>query len=157
MSPRSGPSGTRARDGLRPKRPQHEAGMRMRAAAVVGVRHRHDAGGDRRRRAAAGAADRMVGVPRVAGGAEEARLGGRDQAELRRVGLAGDDQAGALVASRQLAVEGRHEVLQVFGALRLAHAGVPRPEVLEQEGHAGERPLREVALGRRAAPRRTSA
>ena len=65
-----------------------------RAAAVAGVRRRHDAGRHRRRRAAARPAGAVRWLPGIAGGAEGVGLGGRQQAELGRVGASEDDQAG---------------------------------------------------------------
>ena len=57
-SPRSGPRETRPRCGLRPDQPAARGRDADRAAAVVAVRDRQHAGGDRGRRAARGAARR---------------------------------------------------------------------------------------------------
>ncbi len=76
------------------------------AAAVAAVGHGDDAGGHGGGGAAAGAAGGALGVPGVVGGAEEAGLGGRHEAELRGIGLAHDDQPGALLTNDELGVPG---------------------------------------------------
>src|SRR3546814_7922031 len=66
-----------------------------RAATIVGARDRHDAGGDRGRRTAAGAAGRMRRIPGIAARSPSLGLGDALGAELRRVGAAEHDHAGA--------------------------------------------------------------
>ena len=94
LCPPSGPTETRPRAGLRPDEPAARRRDPDRAAAVVAVRHRDHPGGDGRGRAAARTARRPVGVPRVAGRAEPARLGRRQDAHLRHRGLADDHEPG---------------------------------------------------------------
>ncbi len=81
-----------------------------RAATVVRVRHRHHAGGDGRRGAAARAAGRVAGVPRVLRRAVGVGLGRRQDAELGHVGLADRDQAGVAEALGEERVHRRAEV-----------------------------------------------
>ena len=79
-----------------------------RAAAVVGVRARHHARGDRRRRAAARAAGRVRRVPRIARRPVGVRLGRRQHAELGHVGAPEEDEPrGAELASRGRSRAGR--------------------------------------------------
>ena len=96
---------------------------------------------DGRGRAAGGAAGRAVGVPRVAGRAGVARLGGRQDPELGHVGDADDHEARLL--------QPPHEVRAVAGPVVAEEL---RPEVhascpatgrvgLDRDRHAGERPL----------------
>ena len=72
-----------------------------RAAAVGRMRHGEDAGDHGCRRAARGAARRVLEVPGVAGWPVEPRLGGGVEAELGRGGAAEDDEA-RLPAARQV-------------------------------------------------------
>ena len=103
------------------------------------MRHGHEARSDGGRGAAGRAPRGPARVPGVARGAEEAGLGGRQDPELRRVGLAQHDEAGALEADDELAVLGRDVVAgEECRALREADARVLGAEVLEEEGHAGE-------------------
>src|SRR5262249_33436683 len=74
--------------------PAGGAGTPERTAAVACVREGDDARGDRRRRAATGAAGGPLRVPGVSRGPIGRRLGGREDAQLGRVGLADGDEAG---------------------------------------------------------------
>ena len=118
-----------------------------RAAAVVGVRHRHHARGDGCRGATAGAACRMRRVPRVLRRAVRVRLGRRQDAELRHVGLADRDQAGVAEPLGQERVHRRAEV----SVLEHLHAQVERlageggSDVLEEERDALEGAVRKRA------------
>jgi len=89
----------------------------------------------------------VAGVPGVPAGAEQAGLGGRKQPELRSVGLAQDDETRALVPGHQLTVVVGHEVPEEARPRRQRHTGVGSEYVLEQKRHAGEWPVRQVALG----------
>ena len=111
------------------------------ASAIGRVRHRQDPGGHRRRRAAARSAGAVVEIPRIAGGAEPARLGGRRQPHLGRVGLADDDEPGALEAEGELAVVVEHVVGEQRAAVRGDHALIVGAEILQEIRHAGERPV----------------
>src|SRR6185437_14569467 len=121
-----------------------------RAAPVAAVRHRHDAGRYRRGRAARRAADDVAEVPRIAAGAVELAFGRAGDAELGEVGLADRGDAALAVAPHQPAV------LRIHHALAISTAGGPRPagdgdqQVLDQERHAAERPVRQrIGLGPR--------
>ena len=134
----------------RPRRLQpDEAAARSRdpdgATPVVGVRGRDHARRHRGRRTARGPAGRVTGVPRVARRPEAVRLRGRQNAELGRVGLAADDEAGVDVALGQRLRGGRVVVAGEGQALAERRAGQLGAEVLQQEGHAAER-----AVGQRA-------
>ena len=169
MSPISGPSLIRCRLGLRPTRPQLEAGMRIEPppslAWAIGTMP-----------AATAAPEPPLEPPversRSQGlrvGAVGARLGGRQDAQLGRVRLADRDQAGGAEALRQVGVDRGAEV----ALLQVAHAEVQRlagecgAEVLEQEGDALEGPVGKLARepppalprragGSRRSPRRWS-
>ncbi len=153
LSPTSGPSEIRWRVGLRPTRPQMARGNPNRAPAVVRVRDRDHARGDRCGGAAARPSWRALGVPGISRRPVGHRLGGRQDAQLRRVRLADRDQAGALEPLRQIGVDRGAEV----ELLEQVHAEVKRlarqrrPDVLEQERDTPERPLRERVGGRRPA------
>ena len=73
---------------LEPEQPARAGGDADGAAAVARVRERHHARRHRGRAAAARAAGRAGDVPRVVRGAVRVRFGGREEPELRRVGLA---------------------------------------------------------------------
>ena len=77
------------------------SGNADRTAAVAGMRHGKDARGDRRGRAAGRTSGGMRQIPRVAGRAEQAALGGRQQAELRAGALAEDRHPGVEEALRE--------------------------------------------------------
>ena len=83
LSPVSGASELRLRWGLRPTRPQQAAGMRVERPRL-GVRDRHHAGRDGRRRAAQGASAGARRVPRVARRPEALGVGPRQDAPLRQ-------------------------------------------------------------------------
>src|SRR5207248_1162953 len=116
-----------------------------RAAAVTAVGHRHDASGDYRRRAAARSRRAALAVPGIARRTKQSILGGRRDAELRRVGLAEDDEPGTLVTADQLAVVARHQRLTDRRPIAQAHARVRGEQVLQQEGYAAKRPVRQIA------------
>ena len=116
--------------------------------------------GDRRRRAAARAAGRAARVPRVARRAVGVRLGRRQRAELGRVGPAEETKPGGAELRRRGSVS--------CGATKPTSRQRPRAhvvrvargvaeEVLQEERHAAERPVRQIASPRpRRAPRSKS-
>ena len=133
-----GPEGNPPPARLQAHQPAAGGGNTDRASGVVAVRHRHHAGRDRRRRAAAGATGGSRGIPRVAGGAEQTRLGGRPDRELRGVRLADKHEPRGAKSTHQLAVLGRHVVAQERACLGEAHALDLGEEVLHEERHPGE-------------------
>jgi len=122
-----------------------EAGL-----AVAGVAERDHPGRHRRRRATRRAAGGPLGVPRVAGGAKSLRLGEGGQAELRRVGLAKDDDPRRLEAAHQFAIVGPGDAAQRLRAVARRVAGDGGEQVLEQERHACERAIGQRSGGRPA-------
>ena len=104
------------------------------------MRERHHARRHRRRGSAAGSAGGPSRVPRVAGRAEQHRLAGRRHPELRRIGLAQDDQARPAQPEHELGVEGGHVAGQEAGTLGEAHALHLAGQVLDQVRHPGEGP-----------------
>ncbi|MNQ70589.1 hypothetical protein D3C85_852330 [compost metagenome] len=131
--------------GLQPDQATGGGGHADRTAAVVGVRHGHDAGGHRRGRAPAGAARAVRQVPRVARRAAEGALGGGVEAEFRGPGAPQRGQAGAAKARHQRAVCGsRQPVAEQPAAGLAAHALGLQHQVLDEEGHAAQRTLRVV-------------
>jgi hypothetical protein len=79
------------------------------------------------------------GVPRIARGAEQPRLGRGEQAEFGRIRLAHDDQAGALLARNQFAVVIRHEAAHRHRSGMQRRAGIKREQVFQQKRHAAKR------------------
>ena len=148
-SPMSGPSVTRPRDGLSPTAPTAPAGIADRTAAVARVGQADDARRDRGRRAAARPADDAIGVPRVAGRAERVGLGRRRQPELGCVRLAEHHEARGAEPLDEGAVVRRDPVViaQEPGAAVLRGAAELRPEVLQEQRHAAERPVADRAGG----------
>ena len=145
MSPYWGASELRPRVGFSPTRPQHEAGMRIdpppSLACAAGTMPD-----------ATAAADPPEDPPvecsvfhGIARRAEAPRLGRREDAELGRVGLAADDEAGVDVALRQLLGHRRGVVAREVGPLVERRAGELRAEVLQEERHAAERPVGQLA------------
>ena len=140
MSPSIGPSGLRARRRLEADEAAARGGNADRAAAVVGVRQRHDARGDRRRRAAA----------RAAGGVAR---GSTDCASRRR---APASVVGSRPNSGTLVLPSGTRPAALKRATRVSSCGLGRStrkraplcvgtpatiaeDVLEQERHAAER------------------
>ena len=142
-----GPDGRSPARRLDPEQAATGGGDADRPAAVVGVRHRDDAGGDRRARAAAGAARGHLRVPRVARGTEQLRFAEWEDAELGQVRLAEDDGARAAEAFDERGVAGRFEVRQEPAAGGVRHARDGGVEILEQQGHAAKRGIRRRQRG----------
>jgi hypothetical protein len=132
--------------------PAARGGNADRAAAVVRMGERHDAGGDRRGGAAARAARRVVEVPGVVAGPVQHALGRRQQTELGHVGLANRHQARRLEARDQSVVLHDRKVFQKARAGVGRHAGVVAEDVLEEERNAAEttlaRPATRLAVSR---------
>ena len=76
----------------------------QRSADIGPEGQRPEAGGERRRRTAGGAAGRAAQIPRVVGCTEEVRFARRHPAELRRVRFPHHDQPGAFEAGHELRV-----------------------------------------------------
>ena len=121
--------------------PEESAARRRdpdRASTVRGVRDRHEPGGDGCGRTPARPARREVGVPGVPRRSVEIRLRERDGAELRRVGLADDDEPGLADASHDGGVE-VGDVLGIGpGRVRRADPG-RRGEILHTDRNAAKR------------------
>jgi hypothetical protein len=97
--------------------------------------------GHRAAAAAAGAARGALGVPRVAGRAEAARLGHRQDPELRRLRAAHEHEARLAEPPGHRGVVVGHEVRGDVAALGQLHALDRQEQVLEAQRHAGERAL----------------
>ena len=129
---------TRPRDGFRPKRPQHDAGMRIEpppsVAWAIGTRPADDGC----RRTAARSSGREIGVPGVASRSVEVGLRERDGAELGRVRLPDDHES----RIADPADDGRVEVRDVVG---VGVRRVRRPdargrgEILDRDRNSAER------------------
>ena len=117
------------------------------ALAVGGVRNRHDAGGDRARRAAGRSAGGIGRVERIAARAEEAAFRRAGNAEFRRVGFAEDNQAGGLGELRVDAVLRADFWTDEGGAVRHGHARDRAMEILDQKRHALKGAVRQRTLG----------
>ena len=117
-----------------------------RPAAVVRMRGRHQAGSDRRRRAAARATRRAARVPGVARRAVGVGLGRRQRAELGRVRLAEEDEARGAEPRGRVGVVRRHEAeaLEQAGAHVVGVVGRVGEQVLQEERHAAKGPAWQV-------------
>ena len=109
-----------------------------RAAAIRGMRHRHDAGSDQCRRTARRAAAGVAGVPGIAGDAEGFGFGHQPQPVFRR--RRGDDrnEPGGEIALGQHRIDIGQPCRNAAAAMR-RHALDGDAEVLDGEGHAGQR------------------
>ena len=145
-------AGGRPQGVARPRRAQADqaAGRRRRAdraEAVRGMGDRQHAGGHRRGSTAARARRRPIQVPEIARGAIELGFAVKAEAELATAGLAVDHHAGTLEPADMEAVLARwRQVGEEAAAAGGPGVGERRAEILEQEGHAGERPLRQARL-----------
>ena len=149
LSSRNGPSVIRPCVGFSPTSPHADAGMRIDPPPSLACAIGTMPGGDGCRGAAARAARRAGGVPRVAGRPPRERLGGRHAAELGAVRPPGGDEAGGAEPADQRGVGRRDErgLLQRAVAVADRLAGVRGPQVLQQERHAAERAVGQVAGG----------
>src|SRR5205085_4708192 len=84
---------------------------------------------------------------RIARRAEQLGLRERRQSELRRVRLAEDESARPAVASDDLGVVRRDEVVEDSAAVPDRSTGVPGQEVLEQERDSSKRSGAQRAVG----------
>ena len=133
---------------LQADEPAAGGGHPDRAEAVRGVRHRHHARRNRRGRAAARSTGSMLEMPRVARRPVVLRLAGDAQAELAGVGLAEDDQPGALVSPDQRAILRRHHIGEEVAAARRRDTAERAVQVLQQERNAAERSVRQAGRDR---------
>lgn len=117
-----------------------------RTAAVGGMGSGQDASRHGRRRTPTGPARAVGQVPGVARRAGQCWLRRHVHAELGRCGTAQDAQTGAAQASHRLAVEVGQVVDEQPAAMAQRHTLDRRVQVLDEIGHAGERP---VGCGRR--------
>ena len=132
-----GPWATRPGLGRMPKTLQKLAGMRRLPPKSEPVASQTWPVAKRRGRAAGGAAAGLVGVPRVAGLAEDLVEGVGAGAELGRVGLADDDGAARLQGLDHDVRARRHVVGVDRRAPGGAHA-LDLHQVLDRDGHAAE-------------------
>ena len=148
-SPISGPCEVRWRVGFSPTRPLWLAGIRIEPPPSLAWATGTIPAATAAPGTPAGAARRVLEVPGVAGCAVGDRLGRRQDAEFGHIGLADGDEACVAEARTENGVDGQTEV----GLLQGAHAqvgglaGEPGAEVLEQEGHAAEGPVGQLARG----------
>ncbi|GGZ97452.1 hypothetical protein GCM10010389_40800 [Streptomyces echinoruber] len=117
---------------------------------VVGVGERHQACRNGRRGTAAGPAGGPAEVPRVARGTVPTGFGRGQDTELGRVAPAKNEQSAGLEPLDQRTVLVGDEARQQTGPLRGLQSGAGCPQVLEQEGHAGQWP-RWLRSGERSA------
>jgi hypothetical protein len=78
------------------------------------------------------------------GGAVELRLTGEAQAQLTGIGLAKDDQSGALQPFDLLAVLCRHGVGEKLAGARGRYSREGRREIFYEKWYAGQRPIRQA-------------
>ena len=134
-----GPHGVARARRLEAKEPAGGRGNPNRPSAVGGMRHWRHARGHCRCRSAARSPGAMGEVPGILRRAEQARLGGAGQSHLGRIGLAEDDEPGALEPRGDLAVVIDHEILEQRAAEARDRALVVRAQILQEIGHARER------------------
>ncbi len=115
-----------------------------RAAEVVAVGQRRDAGGERGGGAAAAAPRRVRAMPRVEGAPAQLVVGVPAQAEGRRIGAADDDGARALPVRHRRAVALRDEILECRYAVGCGHAFLV-DVLLDRHRHAVQRAQRVAA------------
>ena len=139
----------RAVGGLVADQPGERRGLADRAAGVGADGPGREAAGDRRGRAARGAAGDPVGVPGVAGDAVGGVLRGGAHRELVHVGLAEQHRAGRLEPGGDGGVVGRPPALEDLRAAGGRDA-LGDDDVLERDGDAGQAGLLpgRVDLGR---------
>ena len=152
-SPTSGPSGFRPRVGLSPTRPQHAAGPLIEPPPSLACATGNHARGNGGRRATARAAWGELRIPRIQGRARGYRLGGSGLGQLRRVGLADDDQARGLPTPQDLAVIVTGPAVEQPAATIRRHSRIGNLEVLEKERDAGERSTPAIAPRPQHGPR----
>ena len=138
--------------GLEPDDAAARRGGPDRSEPVAGVRDRQHARAHRGGRAPARSAGDPRQIPGILRRAIELRLAGERQPDLAGIGAAEDDEAGALEPHDVLAVHGgRRRVGEEARAARHLHTRERCREVLQEEGHAPERPLGQ-AVGDGLAP-----
>src|SRR5690606_17256728 len=131
-------AGDRAVGGLGADGGGDRGGLADGAAGVGADGQRGLVRGQRRRRAAAGAAGDARGVPRIAGRPVGGVLGGGPHRELVHVGLAEDRDARGAQLAGQGGVVGRHPALEDLRGAGGGHVG--RGEhVLERQRSSGQR------------------
>ncbi len=116
------------------------------SAAVGRVRQREHAGGYRRSRPAARSSGAQPLAPGVVCRAEARGLRARAQAELRGVGLRGDDEPGLAIPADELRVVVGHVAGKQPAATGHRHPGDGRGQVLDGERNPAKRPVREPLL-----------
>ena len=119
-------------------------GQADRSAPVVAVRHRHDAGGHRRRRASSRSERCALQSPRVVSRTIRKRFGRRQQAQLGRIGAAEIDQPGAPETIDQAGIGGFAKVERRDSGDTLVKriAGAVGDEVLDEKRDTCQRPWR---------------
>ena len=154
-----GQRGTRPGDGRKPTTLQKLRGIAQRAAHVAAVGDRQHAARERDRRAAAAAAAGLREVVRIARRAEDRVERLRAGAELRRVGLADDDRAGARAMRSTISASCvGHEVAEDRRAVRRADARVSTQVLVRdrqpvQRADGSPRAIASSARARRAIAR----
>ena len=111
------------------------------AATIGGVGDGHHASRHGGSGPATGATRAAAEIPGVAGRTVQYRFCGSAQAELRRIGLAQDDQAGGAVTLHQGTIMTGHETAKEPTTVGQGNTGAGEKEILQQVRHAGERAL----------------
>lgn len=109
-----------------------------RAAAIGGMRHRHDAGCDQCCRTARRAAAGMAGVPRIAGDAKGPGFGHQSKPVLRRCRGDDRDKSGSEIAVGQRRIDIGQPCRNAAAAMR-RHALDGDAEILDGEGNTSQR------------------
>jgi hypothetical protein len=126
------------------------SGNADRSAAIARTGDRNHARGDGRSGAAARATRRVCGAPGILRRTVQRRLRDADEAELGRVRLADEHEPGLAPTLDDLAVDGRHVVLEQARSRRRRHAADVRHEIFDEHRYARERALGEPVSDRGA-------
>jgi hypothetical protein len=125
--------------GTQPEQAATGGGNANGAAAVIACRHRYDARRDRGCGAAAGAAGRVIGIPGIAGAAEQLRVRHALERKFRQIGLAENHEPGLEIAPHHMGMFAGNSALHRPAAIGRRQAGIVLRAILDQEGYAGER------------------
>ena len=120
------------------------------AEPVTPMRDRHHARRDGRGGTARRTAGAVIRIPRIAADAVITPLRRARNSKFGHIGLACEDETGGAIAAHQFRVARRAVVEQKGRAVRERPAGDGKVHVLDEKGHASERPVRKFSVRSRA-------
>lgn len=142
------------REGLKPTRPQKEAGIRIPARGVRALRQGDQPGRDRGGRAAAGPTGGAPMRPRIARRRRDRRLDDGEDADLAGAELAHDHRARCSDAPGRGVIEGRPAQPAKGPRAHARRHAAHEVQVFDPDGHAKERGAARLAPLPVEAPRR---